>query len=173
MQFGCDSLHSPHDKKLGISSRISDLFMAAQMIDYLSLLATWAILDPFSGSKSTSDTPKCWSWNPFNFLVFNFSSDHYDPIFLLLNLGFIQYLAIYCLTSYFWCVISRFRSRGGRMITSLNYISTQSKSDCSEHLAPISYVLVTWGISSLGASCPPLSDIFVIFVICSSANHIL
>ena len=56
------------------------------------------------------------------------------------------------------------------MITSLNYISTQSESDCSEHLAPISYVLVTWGISSLGASCPPLSDIFVIR---SSFEHIL
>ena len=32
-----------------------------------------------------------------------------------------------------------------------------------------SYVLVTWGISSLGASCPPLSDIFVIS---SSFEHI-
>ena len=56
----------------------------------------------------------------FNSLDFNFSSDRSDPIFLLLNLGSIQSLAIYCSTSYFWCVIFRFRSRGGRMITSLN-----------------------------------------------------
>ena len=33
-----------------------------------------------------------------------------------------------------------------------------------------SYVLFIWGISSLGASCPPLSGIFVI---CSSFEHIL
>ena len=61
---------------------------------------------------------------PFNSVDFNFSSDHSDPFFLLLNLGSIQSFAIYCSTSYFWCVISRSRSRGGRMITSYNWIST-------------------------------------------------
>ena len=107
------------------------------MIDYILFLATWAILDPFSGSQLTSDTPKCGFPKSFHFLVFNFSSDHYDLIFLLLNRGFIQYLAIHCFTSYFWCVIFRFRSRGGRMITSLNYISTQSESHFLGHLVPI------------------------------------
>ena len=38
-----------------------------QMIDYISLLATWAILDPFSGSQSTSDTPKCGFPKSFHF----------------------------------------------------------------------------------------------------------
>ena len=87
-------------------------------------------------------------------LGFNFSSDRSDPIFLLLNLGSIQYLAIYCSTSYFWCVIFRFRSRGGRMITSLNWISTHLNLIAWGIWFP-SYVLVTWGISSLGASCSP------------------
>ena len=87
----------------------------------------------------------------FNSLGFNFSSDRSDLIFLRLNLGFIQYLAIYCSTSYFWCVIFQFRSRGGRMITSLNWISTQSESHCLEHLVPILCPrhlghLITWGI---------------------------
>ena len=121
---------------------------------------------------------------------FNFSSDRSNPIFLLLILGFIQYLAIYCSTSYFWCVIFRFRSRGGRMITSLNWTSTPAESHCLGHLVPIlcpyhlghlitwgiwfpSYVPITWGISSLGASCPPLSGIFVIYFIWWSADQIL
>ena len=74
---------------------------------------------------------------PFNSIVFNFSSDRSDLIFLLLNLGFIQSLVIYCFTSYFWCVIFQVRSRGGRMITSLNWISTHFESHCLGHLVPI------------------------------------
>ena len=108
------------------------------MIDYILLLATWAILDPFSGSQSTSDILKCGFPKSFHFLVFNFSSDHYDPIFLLLNLGFIQYLAIYCFTSYFWCVIFRFRSRGGRIITSLNFIAWDIWFPILHHISGVS-----------------------------------
>ena len=70
-------------------------------------------------------------------LASNFFSNHSDLIFILLNLSFLQHLLIYFFTSYFWCVISRFRSRGGRMITPLNWISTQSKSHCLGHLVPI------------------------------------
>ena len=89
----------------------------------------------------------------FNSLDFNLSSDRSDLIFLLLNLGFIQYLAIYHSISYFWCVIFQFRSRGGRMITSLNWSSTQSESHCLGHLVPIlcphhSGHLITRGIFS-------------------------
>ena len=83
---------------------------------------------------------------PLDSLDFNFSSDHSDPIFLQLNLDFLESLAIYFSTSYFWCVISRSRSRGGRMITSLNWISI--------HLE--SYLLGAFGshlmFLSLGAS---------------------
>ena len=103
-----------------------------------------------------------YSWIPqilspqFNSLHFNFSFDHSDLIFILLNLGSIQSLTLNYFTSYFWCVIFRFRSRGGRMITSLNWILTHLESyllgASGSHLMTS---LITWGISSLGASCSP------------------
>ena len=76
--------------------------------------------------------------------------------------GFFKYLVIYCSTSYFWCVIFQFHSQGGMMITSLNWISTQSESHCLGHLVSI-LCSHFWGISSLRASCPPRSSIVVIY----------
>ena len=94
------------------------------MIDYISFLATWAILDPFSGSQSTFDTPRCGFPKSFHFLVFKFL---FWSLWSHLSSTEFHLYSVSCYlfapTSYFWCVISRFRSRGGRMITSLNFIA--------------------------------------------------
>ena len=121
MQFGCDSIHSHHDDELGVSSHLSNFLndcTSARICVKITPLANWTVLDPFSGSKLTSDTPKCsknaflTSWDPnaleclcsphfsdilgfqksFHLnsiqLTSNFSSDHSDLIFILLNLDF-------------------------------------------------------------------------------------
>ena len=196
------------DPYIGVDLSIDLISKSAQICAKIAPLVTWTVLDPFSGSKLTSDTPKCFknafsnlgtsprsnacavhiflifsdSWNPFTsiqstwlqFLFWSFWSHLSSAGFPHSSLS--CYLLLYII--FLVCHLSISLPRGqDDYIIELNFNSSWILSTWGI-LFP-SYVLVTWGISSLGASCSPLSGIFFIYFmyfiyfICWSADQIL